>query len=188
LEELISYRESFFVLFPVIALLFAPILHEFSHILMLKILNCDYTFTFHVSPKTGFEFIIEPFCDLNYWQTILLLSSGMLGNVIPGIIFLVLTFWYVKKGKCMRAYLYTIFSGGFFFLPITSFFLKESDLVNILEIVNVKLSHEILYGCGIFLICALLLYLYKMVKFVEVECIIPTERIRAATRGRKVAI
>jgi len=154
LDELLASERKALLLFPVTVFLIAPLTHELFHIAAVMLYNCP----FDISIMTGAELIfgIKPLCQLNQFQTVILLSSGIAGNVALGIlIFLIAAEERViadSKRKYVRSFDLSVISLGFLFSPAIYFFQSQGDIVQLLQLFEISMPYIVRIGIGVFLL------------------------------------
>ncbi|MFB6075768.1 MAG: hypothetical protein ABEK17_01355, partial [Candidatus Aenigmatarchaeota archaeon] len=137
--------------------LVSTVLHELFHILVLEYFSCPFELDIGIlKPKS----VIIGSCSINPAETIVILSSGLLGNFI---VFFGLILTFIKKYS-LRSMNYLLFSYGFLFSLITYLFYERGDIHSILHILNIDISQIYLNVIGISLISVTLISLFYIDK------------------------
>jgi len=150
-----------FILLLIIAIVIAPLLHEFLHMFFLDIHDMYYSTEINFDWKNGIYGELTLFSELSIDNSITILGIGILGNLLLSAI-LFLGSWRIKNlGRIPESIFSAYLAVGFFYNPLIYFFAKRGDLINILMLMDLQEFFYILpiIGCILFLLVSL--YIYK---------------------------
>lgn len=165
--------------FFLVAVLIAPITHEFGHLMVLQAYGCyyDINIVFDISGLHGF---IDPLCALSERKETLLYSSGVLSNIlIATMLFLSVSILH-RKGLLNHANFLMYAALGFLSDPLFYSFAIEGDLVYVLENMEGLAWLPYLQVMGLLIFALSIVYVYfHLESFLEDEVRIEHEILKA---------
>lgn len=164
-----------------VSLFFAPLIHEFFHILMLNFYGCYYTIESLLDLEATYFSELQPFCGPGVGASVVILAAGVVGNSILSFIFLFVS-WRLKViGRLPLSNFMMFLTLGFLSDPLAYLFRREGDLVNILIIWGRPDWVIILPIMGIVFLALLTVYLYRYIS----ECLRDYMEIREEIKDAK---
>ncbi|MFB6075767.1 MAG: hypothetical protein ABEK17_01350 [Candidatus Aenigmatarchaeota archaeon] len=160
LKKLLRSEQKALLLFPLTVLLFAPLTHEFFHVLMLEIFECPYSSEFLLLEGEIWARII-PLCVLTKPQALIVLAAGMIGNILLGtVLFMVSSCLRIRASKkkgYIKSFYISILSLGFLFPVSFSFFNPKGDVTSIIKVLEIEFTFywRILIGFTIIILTIL---------------------------------
>ena len=162
------------LLFLLVAVIIAPLIHEYFHTLVLAFYGCEYNFVLNFTPESGFFATIKTLCALNKEQTILYLGAGVMGNIILSAMFIT-GGWLTRKENIFLSNLLTYSGFGFLSDPMFYMFANKGDLVNILSLLGCSEKVWILPLIGVLLVIFVFAYVWFHVEY-NMKCYYRTLR------------
>lgn len=139
----------------------APLLHEFLHLIVLKITGCLYTIDLGFKWYAGIYGRVELFSSIGFIGTIILLGIGILGNLFLGSALFIHGRRMRLSGMHAESNVIAFTGLGFFLNPTSYFFSRSGDLMNILNLMHALDMSFLLPVVGFFMFLLALIYLYE---------------------------
>ena len=146
------------IAFPLTALILAPIVHEYAHLITLKFYSCFSWILFDFSLADGVTGIVYHSCELSIRQTLVYNLSGISATFAIASLFLILDWTLTKKDYLEYSVFSTFVGMGFFFSSVTYFFKDKGDIVESLGLLGIEHVPVYLYTIGAVLIAANIVY------------------------------
>lgn len=126
-------------------LIFASVTHEFFHIFTAGIFNCPAVLESFIPVYSPTSVSLS--CEITSIQSILILSAGLIGNLMLGVLFYLLSILKKNQTLLFSTISLAFFSSSFFYL-----FYTTGDIHNIMKILYITLPQFYLDIAGISLI------------------------------------
>lgn len=117
-----------------VSFFFAPVIHEYSHISVLNLYGCEYDFSFKFGVEAGIYAVINTSCPLSLYQSVILLSAGVIGTFLLGISF-ILGGW-LSRRNFLISIIFTCTGLGFLTDPVFYMFADKGDLINVMKLLG----------------------------------------------------
>ena len=156
------------VVFLLISVLVAPIIHEMMHFAVLELYHCYYEPGVEFSFDSGLYGNIRILCALSPGKEALVFGAGLLVNyVIAAILFMLVRLIY-HRGQVIHAAFFMYAALGFLSDPIFYFFASSGDMISILSLIRREEWIPLLPLLGVSLLSLAVAFFYRyMERFLE---------------------
>lgn len=168
------YLKIGLILFVLFTWQVVPFTHELGHVIALKIFDCNYWSLWEHGYFRELYGTIYNRCDLTFNQQLWLYASGMVLTTVVGVLLLILEIISIKRKRIEFALIF-LFTSYAFLLDFVNYLLfPQGDVGEILKMLNKEDAIAKTPFLGIFLLIAMITYLYISIHE-ELEVIIIKE-------------
>ncbi|NOX71890.1 MAG: hypothetical protein GXO64_04310 [Candidatus Micrarchaeota archaeon] len=133
--------------------------------MIVKGLDCPYTFSMNHAYETGMMAEVTPLCHLTDAEAIVFLAAGIMGNIFIVIFLSILNLYARRKKHMIWGNMLTFAMIGFASDPLFYFFATEGDIITILKIVGKQENIYIFNYLGYLFGAAVMMYLWSHLSF-----------------------
>ena len=151
-------RIEIIMIFLLAFFIFSSVTHEFSHIIVAALFNCPATLESFIPIFTPTTVALK--CEITTLQSILILSAGIVGNIMLGFF---LYFLSLKRNN----FTLCIVSQAYFFSSFIYFFYTTGDIHSIMNVLNLFIPQTYMNLIGLSLILVLILVFYRNNKYMK---------------------
>lgn len=147
-------------IFLLIAFIVAPVMHEGSHILVLKVLGCHYNINLFFSLAQGVYAYINPWCGMSPLNSLVFFASGITVNVCISVLLFGYSWVLLRRWRLSQSIIVLFAALGFSVNPVLYFFETTGDILNMTQAIGIGFSSVLSKFMGACMLIAGSVYLF----------------------------
>ena len=152
------------LLFPIIALIIGPLLHEYMHSIVLFSYNCEHSIYYSFFIEQGITAKVNIYCMLDKFQYFVVYLAGVLFTFTIGFALILLGYIRLRLKNTKYSIFFSAIGIGFLYSVMNYFFSDSGDLIEMLRILNFEKFFGLLPIIGVLFYGILTIYLIYLIK------------------------